>query len=73
MHGTAIKVSVIYPGWIESENAGAKQPLMVSTEKGVAALVHAIEKEKASACVRPPWHRCPWSSGTPRSPFRRFM
>jgi hypothetical protein len=29
---------------------------MVSTEKGVKAIVEAIEKEKASACVPPlPW------------------
>jgi short-subunit dehydrogenase len=54
LHGTPIKVTVIYPGYIASEmNEGvaAEQPLMVSTEKGVRAIVAAIEKEKASACV----------------------
>ena len=30
--------------------------MMVSTEKGVAAMVAAIEKKKGSACVPPlPW------------------
>jgi short-subunit dehydrogenase len=59
LHGKPIKVTVIYPGYIASEmNEGvaAEQPLMVSTEKGVRAIVAAIEKEKASACVPPvPW------------------
>jgi short-subunit dehydrogenase len=59
LHGKPIKVSVIYPGYIASEmNEGvaAEQPLMVSTEKGVRAIVAAIEKEKASAFVPPlPW------------------
>jgi short-subunit dehydrogenase len=59
LHGKPIKVSVIYPGYIASEmneHVASQQPLMVSTEKGVRAIVHAIEKEKASACVPPlPW------------------
>jgi len=59
LHGKPIKVTVIYPGYIASEmNEGvaAEQPLMVSTEKGVRAIVAAIEKEKTSACVPPvPW------------------
>ncbi len=59
LYGTPIKVSVIYPGYIASEmNDGVAQdtPLMVSTEKGVRAMVEAIEKEKPSACVPPlPW------------------
>jgi NADP-dependent 3-hydroxy acid dehydrogenase YdfG len=55
--GTPIAVSVIYPGYIRTElNATVKAPFMVSTERGVAAIVDAIEKEKASAHV-PPW---PW-------------
>jgi short-subunit dehydrogenase len=56
--GTPIKVSVIYPGYIRSEmNERVKHvPFIVSTEKGVAAMVDAIEKEKASARV-PGW---PW-------------
>jgi NAD(P)-dependent dehydrogenase (short-subunit alcohol dehydrogenase family) len=55
--GTPIKVSVIYPGYIRSEmNAHVKAPFMVPTEKGVAAIVEAVEKEKPSAHV-PRW---PW-------------
>jgi short-subunit dehydrogenase len=55
---TPIKVSVIYPGYIRSEmNEKVKNaPFIVSTEKGVAAIVDAIEKEKAHARV-PAW---PW-------------
>ncbi|MGZ5400095.1 MAG: SDR family oxidoreductase [Nocardioides sp.] len=52
--------TVLYPGYIASEmNAGvtaAENKMMVSTEKGVAAMVTAIEKKRASACVPPlPW------------------
>jgi short-subunit dehydrogenase len=58
VHGTPIKVTVLYPGYIVSEMSGtsARTPLMTSTEKGVRAMVEAIEKEKASARV-PAW---PW-------------
>ena len=58
VHGTPIKVTVLYPGYIVSEMSGtsAKTPLMASTEKGVRAMVEAIEKEKKSAVV-PAW---PW-------------
>ena len=53
-----IKVSVIYPGYIRSEmNERVKNaPFIVSTEKGVRAMVDAIEKEKPHAHV-PAW---PW-------------
>lgn len=52
--------TVLYPGYIASEMndgvAAAENKMMVSTEKGVAAMVAAIEKKKASACVPPlPW------------------
>ncbi|MEJ7796511.1 MAG: SDR family oxidoreductase [Nocardioides sp.] len=52
--------TVLYPGYIASEmNDGveaAENKMMVSTEKGVAAMVSAIEKKRASACVPPlPW------------------
>jgi len=59
VHGTPIKVTVLYPGYIASEMSGtsARTPLMVTTEKGVRAMVEAIEKEKASARV-PAW---PWA------------
>jgi short-subunit dehydrogenase len=56
--GTPIKVSVVYPGYIRSEmNERVKNaPFIVPTEKGVASIVDAVEKEKESAHV-PPW---PW-------------
>ncbi|PKH39052.1 Short-chain dehydrogenase [Nocardioides alpinus] len=59
VHGTPIKVTVLYPGYIVSEMSGtsARTPLMASTEKGVRAMVEAIEKEKKSARV-PAW---PWA------------
>lgn len=52
--------TVLYPGYIASEmNEGvtaAENKMMVSTEKGVAAMVAAIEKKRGSACVPPlPW------------------
>ena len=59
LHGSPIKVTVLYPGYIRSEmNEKVAQgtPLMSSTEKGVRAMVDAIEKEKASAHVPAlPW------------------
>lgn len=58
VHGTGIEVTVLYPGYIESEMSGtaARTPLMATTEKGVRAMVEAIERKKASAVV-PAW---PW-------------
>jgi short-subunit dehydrogenase len=63
LHGTSlgrtVKVTVLYPGYIASEmNEKVEQPtpLMVSTEKGVRAMVGAIEKEVGDAYVPPlPW------------------
>jgi len=59
LHGKPIKVSVLYPGYIASEmneQVAQSTPLMASTEKGVKAMVDAIEKEKARACVPAlPW------------------
>ncbi|WP_310528519.1 SDR family oxidoreductase [Nocardioides sp.] len=56
--GTPIKVTVLYPGYIVSEMSATSTttPLVASTEKGVRAMVSAIEKQKASARV-PAW---PW-------------
>lgn len=56
--GTPIKVTVLYPGYIVSEMSATSKttPLVASTEKGVRAMVSAIEKEKSSARV-PSW---PW-------------
>ncbi|GAB4001421.1 SDR family oxidoreductase [Nocardioides ultimimeridianus] len=68
LHGTPlasrIKVTVLYPGYIASEmNEHVEQqtPLMTSTEKGVRAMVSAIEKEVADACVPP----LPWAAMAP--------
>ncbi len=58
-HGTPVKFTVLYPGYIASEmndSSGQHAPLMASTEKGVRAMVAAIEKEKDHAFVPPlPW------------------
>ena len=67
--GTPITVSVIYPGYIRSEmNEKVKNaPFMVSTEKGVAAIVDAVEKERASAKVPAwPWVCLLYTSPSPR-------
>lgn len=58
LYGTPIKVTVLYPGYIVSEMSATSKatPLVASTERGVRAMVEAIEKEKKSAKV-PPW---PW-------------
>ena len=54
-----IKVTVLYPGSITSEmNVAGKHstPLMTSTERGVRAIVRAVEAEVADACLpRFPW------------------
>lgn len=59
LHGQPYAFTVLYPGYIVSEmndaNASGK-PGLVSTEKGVRAMVEAMEKEKAEACVPSlPW------------------
>jgi short-subunit dehydrogenase len=58
-HGKPIDVTVLYPGYIASEmndQVARSTPLMASTEKGVRAMVAAIEKRVDSACVPPlPW------------------
>lgn len=59
VHGSPIKVTTIFPGYIRSEmndRVAGKTPLMVGTEKGVRSIVRAIEREPARAAV-PPW---PW-------------
>lgn len=77
MLGTPIKVSVIYPGYIRSEmNEAVKHtPFMASTEKGVGAMVDAIEKEKARASV-PAWPWVPLGAALKHLPLplaRRLM
>lgn len=55
--GTPIEVSAILPGYIRSEmNPEERAPLLVDTAVGVRAMVRAIEREVAEACV-PAW---PW-------------
>ena len=55
--GTPIAITVIEPGYIETDiNRGVKTRLMATTDAGVAAMVAAIEAEKAHAAV-PRW---PW-------------
>lgn len=56
---TPIKVSTIYPGYIETElsSKAKKTPFMVDTVTGCRAMVKAIESEKAEAFV-PRW---PWA------------
>jgi short-subunit dehydrogenase len=59
LHDKPIKVTVLYPGYIRSEmneKVAQSTPLIASTEKGVRAMVDAIEKEKGSAFVPAlPW------------------
>ncbi|MDO0928430.1 SDR family oxidoreductase [Streptomyces sp. TG1A-8] len=57
--GTPIKVTTLFPGYIESEmttTGNEPTPMMVSTEKGVTSMMKAIEAERAQAKV-PAW---PW-------------
>ncbi|MDZ4298628.1 MAG: SDR family oxidoreductase [Moraxellaceae bacterium] len=58
--GTPIKVTTLFPGYIRTElNEGNKNmPFAVSAEVGCKALVQAIEREPATACV-PAW---PWTA-----------
>lgn len=63
MGRTPIVVTTIFPGYIETELSGkaAKTPLMVDTASGCRALVAAIEREPAKACVpRWPWTLVGW-------------
>lgn len=74
---TPIKVTVLYPGYIESEMSArsAKTPLMTTTEKGVRSMVRAIEREVASARV-PGWPWGPFGFALRHLPFaiaRRMM
>jgi short-subunit dehydrogenase len=66
--GTPIKVTTLMPGFIRSEMTAdlPRSPLMSSTERGVNALVSAIEKERAKAYIP----AVPWS---PLSVFMRLL
>ena len=59
MHGTPIRVTTLYPGYVATEMSGRahqRTPLMVSAQKGAQAMVGAIEREVGNAVV-PRW---PW-------------
>lgn len=74
LHGKPIKVTVLYPGYIRSEmndKVTQSTPLMASTEKGVKAMVEAIEKGKDSAAVPGfPW--APLGVVMKHAPMRLF-
>ena len=55
-----IRVSAIYPGYIESDisSGASKRMFLVDTATGCRALVRAIESERPKSFV-PPW---PWSA-----------
>ena len=77
VYGKPIKVTVLYPGFIESEMSGTstKTPLMVNTATGVRSMVKAIEKEVASANV-PAWPWVPMGLALKHLPLgvaRKFM
>jgi short-subunit dehydrogenase len=68
---TPINVTTVYPGYIESSlgESGGKLPFRVSTEKGVRAMVRAIEREPAQAEV-PAWPWTPVGFALRRLPLR---
>jgi short-subunit dehydrogenase len=68
---TPISVTTIYPGFIESSigGSGEEKPFRVSTEKGVRAMVRAIERESAQAKV-PAWPWVPIGFALRRLPLR---
>lgn len=71
LFGGPIGVSVIYPGYIRSEmNEGLRNPpFLVGTEKGVRAMVDAIEKERPRAKV-PAWPWVPVGAALQHLPLR---
>lgn len=70
-----IDVSVIYPGYIDSEmNRGARLPFIVDTETGVRSIIAAIDKRAAHARV-PAWPWAPMGTALRHLPLpvvRRF-
>jgi NAD(P)-dependent dehydrogenase (short-subunit alcohol dehydrogenase family) len=57
VHGSGIVVSTILPGYIDTAlTSGRHSPLLTTLDKGVTALVEAVEREPVKAYV-PPW---PW-------------
>ena len=66
---TPINVTTIYPGHIESSGSGENTLFRVSIEKGVRAMVEAIEREPAQAKV-PAWPWVPLGFALRRLPLR---
>ncbi|MCP2279319.1 SDR family oxidoreductase [Nocardia amikacinitolerans] len=68
---TPIAVTTLYPAYIESEMTAAagRTPLMVSTRKGVRAMVKAIEAERVQAKV-PAWPGLPLAAAMRALPLR---
>lgn len=79
LHGSGIDVTTLFPGYIASEMndqpPGQRPPMMVSTEKGVRAMVAAIEARKAEAYVPAlPWALLrPVMEHAPLPVFRRLV
>ncbi|MFE6920965.1 SDR family NAD(P)-dependent oxidoreductase [Nocardia sp. NPDC057663] len=69
--GADIAVTTLYPGYIDSEmtSGAARTPLMVSTDKGVRAMVKAIEAERVQAKV-PAWPGLPLAFALRTLPLR---
>jgi short-subunit dehydrogenase len=68
---TPINITTIYPGYIESSlgESRDRMPFRVSTEKGVRAMVGAIEREPGRAKV-PAWPWVPVGFALQRLPLR---
>jgi short-subunit dehydrogenase len=72
MLGSPVNVTTLFPGYIASEmneRVTQRTPLMVSTEKGVRAMVSAIDREVATAMV-PRWPWLPLSVVMRHAPLR---
>jgi short-subunit dehydrogenase len=71
---TPIRVTTIYPGYIESEinETVKKRPFIVDTETGCRAMVAAIEAEKVEAYV-PRWPWMPLGFLMKRLPLKALM
>jgi NADP-dependent 3-hydroxy acid dehydrogenase YdfG len=72
MIGQPIKVTTLFPGYIRSEmndQVAQPTPLMAGTVEGVRAMVHAIDREVATAAV-PAWPWRPLSVVVRHAPLR---
>lgn len=74
---TPIRVTTLLPGYIESEMSArsGRSPLLTGADKGVRALVAAIERERPKAYI-PAWPWTPLSMVmrlAPRSLLKKFV